>query len=674
MGALLATTAGSAAPAKAPGIDEAGMNRSAVPGEDFYAYANGTWLTTTEIPADRGSWGAGSALSEETNARLVALIEAAAKNRTASATPAERMVGDFHTAFMDEAGIESRGLAPLQPRLQRIAAIKDKATLARTLGEFLRADVDPLNATNFFTENLFGLWVAQGFDDPTHYTPYLLQGGLGMPDRAYYLTDSARMESLRTTYRAHIATILRLGGFADADARAGRIFAMELKLAQAHSTREDSEDVQKGNNPWRREDFSTKAPGLDWSAFFQGAKLVAQSRFTVWHPGAVTGAAALVASEPLEVWQDYLAFHTLNQFSAALPKAFADERFAFYGTALSGTPQQQVRWKRALAAANKALGDAVGQVYVAKYFPPASKARAQAMVANIVRAFDARIARLEWMAPATKEQARAKLKSLYVGLGYPDRWVDYTGLVIDPADAAGNILRAEEFTYRSRVVKLGGPVDATEWCMTPQEVNAVNMPMQNALDFPAAILQPPFFDAAAPDAVNYGSIGAVIGHEISHSFDDQGAQFDAQGRLRDWWTPDDLAHFKAAAAALVAQYSAYRPFSDLAINGQQTLSENLADLAGLAAAYDGYRAATAGKPEPAGAALTSDQMFFIAYAQSWRGKMREAAMRQQIITDGHSPSKYRALTVRNLDPWYAAFGVRSGQALYLEPTARVRVW
>lgn len=669
--ALVITTIATAAPA---GIDLAGMNKAAVPGNDFYACANGTWFATTEIPADRGSWGGGSALAEETNKRVAALLEAVAKNRTA-ATAVERIAADFYTAFMDEAAIEARGLTPLQPRLQRIGAVKDKAALAGVLGEFLRADVDALNMTNFFTENLFGLWVAQGFDDPAHYTPYLLQGGLGMPDRAYYLTASPHMDEMRAKYRAHIAAVLRLGGQADVVARAERIFALELKIAQAHTSREESEDVLKANNPWRREEFAAKAPGLDWPAFFQGAKLSAASRFIVWHAGAITGCAALVGSEPLAVWQDYLVYHTLNQYSGVLPQAFADERFAFYGTALAGTPQQQARWKRALNAANAAVGDAVGQVYVAKYFPPASKARAQAMVANIVRAFDARIGKLDWMAPATKTQARAKLKVLYVGLGYPDRWQDYTGLAIDPADAAGNLLHAEEFTYRQRVAKIGGAVDATEWCMAPQVVNAVNMPMQNALNFPAAILQPPFFDPTAPDAANYGSIGAVIGHEISHSFDDQGAQFDAQGRLRDWWTPDDLAHFKASAAALAAQYSAYRPFSDLALNGQQTLSENLADLAGLTAAYDGLHASTAaGQVAPADKTFTTDQLFFIAYAQSWRSKMREPAMRQQVVTDGHAPGQYRALTVRNLDAWYAAFDVKPGQALYLAPAARVRVW
>jgi putative endopeptidase len=649
------------------------MNPAIAPGDDFYAYANGTWLDAAEIPADRSTWGSSAVLSEATNERLRALIEAHVLDPHRS-NANDALVAAYYAAFMNEAAIEARGLQPVAARLKSIAAVQDKAALARVLGESLRADVDPINATNFFTENLFGLWVAQAFDDPQHYTPYLLQGGLGMPDRAYYLTDSKRMEDLRSKYRAHIAAILRLGNFTDPDARAERIFALELKLAGAHATREKSVDVLKANNPWRREDFAAKAPGLDWDAFFAAAGLAKQPRFILWHPGAVTGAAALIASEPLETWQDYLAFHTLNQFASVLPKAFADARFAFYGTAITGTPQQQARWKRALASANGSIGDAVGQLYVAKYFPPASKARAQEMVANIVKAFEARVRRLDWMAPATKEQALAKLHSLYVGVGYPDKWDDYTGLVIKADDAAGNLMRAEEFRYRHRVSLLGGPVDRTEWAMNPQVVNAVNMPMQNALNFPAAYLQPPFFDAEAPDAVNYAGIGTTIGHEISHSFDDQGAQFDAQGRLRDWWTPGDLAHFKASSAQLVAQYNAYKPFPDLGVNGQLTLSENLADLAGIAAAYDGFKAASAGKAQPAGAAFTDDQLFFIAFGQKWRIKMREGAYRQRLLTDGHAPGPYRGQTVRNLDAWYEAFGIKPGAALYLAPADRVRVW
>ncbi|HEX9389884.1 MAG TPA: M13 family metallopeptidase [Usitatibacteraceae bacterium] len=676
---VLAGAGNAADAAKSVGIDENGMNKTAIPGDDFYGFTNGGWLSRTEIPADRGGWGAGAELAEATNLRIIALIEAAAKDQAAK-TPAERIASDFYTAYMDESGIEAKGDAPLKPLLQGIAAIGDKTALSRALGARLRADVDPLNATNYFTENLFGLWVAQGFNDPAHYTPYLLQGGLGMPDRAYYLADSPRMEALRTKYLAHIASVLRLAGVSDADARAARIFALERKLAEAHSSLEDSQDVLKANNLWHSQDFTAKAPGMDWPAFFDGAGLGKQDAYIVWHPGAIAGAAALVGSAPLADWQDYLVYHTVNHYSGVLPKTFVDERFAFYGTALSGTPQQQARWKRALNAANASVGDAVGQVYVAKYFPAASKAKAQAMVANIVKAFDKRIDQLDWMAAATRRQAKAKLKTLYVGIGYPDHWQDYRGLRIDRNDAFGNLLRAETFNYQRRIAKLGKKVDSTEWCMSPQEVNAVNMPMQNALNFPAAILQPPYFDAAAPDAVNYGGIGSVIGHEISHSFDDQGSQFDAQGRLRDWWTAEDMAHFKASSAALVAQYGGYRPFSDLAINGQQTLSENLADLAGIAAAFDGYRAAAKAIAPPAAAnkaaqpGYSSDQLFFIAFSQGWRSKSREAQLRQQILTNGHAPSQYRALTVRNIDAWYDAFDVRSGQALYLAPEARVRAW
>ncbi|HVT71614.1 MAG TPA: M13 family metallopeptidase [Lacunisphaera sp.] len=656
----------------AAGLDRAGMDPAVAPGDDFYRYANGQWLKTTEIPSDRSNWGPFRVLAELTNTRLRELVETAGRDRV-GASPAARLVGDFYRAYMDESAIEARGLASLQPWLDRVGGLKDKSDLARALGESIRADVDPLNATNFITENLFGLWVAQGLDDPAHNTPYLLQGGLGMPDREYYLADNEHMQDIRAKYRRHIAAVLRLAGRTDADARAERIYALELALAQAHSSRADSEDVQKANHPWRRAEFPVKAPGMDWAAFFAGAQLADQDRFILWHEGAVVGAAALVGREPLEVWKDWLAYHAINQHSDALPKAFADERFAFNETVVNGTPEQPARWKRTLTAANQVMPDAIGQVYVAKYFPASSKARVQAMVANIVHAFDERIGRLDWMAPATKAQARAKLKALYVGIGYPDKWDNYDGLAIDPADAAGNVMRAEAFRYRRAIEKLHQPVDATEWCMSPQEVNAVNMPMQNALDFPAAILQPPFFDPAAPDAVNYGGIGTVIGHEISHSFDDQGAQFDSHGLLRNWWTPDDLDHFHRATAALVAQYSSYRPFPDLALNGQQTLSENLADLAGVSASFDAWRAEAGGHAAIVDG-FTGEQQFFLSFAQIWRTKYRDAALRQRVIADGHSPGQYRALMVRNIDGWYEAFGVKPGQALYLAPADRVRVW
>jgi endothelin-converting enzyme/putative endopeptidase len=669
-----APAAPQAAPASAP--QAAAAPKAALrPGDDFFSWANGDWLTKTEIPADRSGWGAMASLAEDTNQRIVKLIEAAAADKKAGGEA--RKVADFYTTYMNEGQIESRGTAPLKPLLAKIDAIKDKAGLTRALGETLRADVDPLNNTNFQTENIFGLWVSPGLHDPAYNMPYLLQGGIGMPDRAYYLDNSPRMAELRTKYQQYIATMLKGAGFPDAEARAAKVFALEVDIANTHGTRADSADVLKADNLWTVKDFETKAPGMDWKAFFKAARLGDQGKFIVWHPSAVVGEAALVNKIDLATWKDYLAFHRINGMASVLPKAFADQKFDFYGKALSGTPQQSARWKRALGATNGALDEAVGKIYVAKYFPAENKARLQQMVANIVDAFGKRIDKLDWMAPATRAQAKEKLKVLYVGVGYPDKWKSYAGLKVVPGDAFGNALRAEEFYTAQQIAKLHQKPDRTEWSMPPQLVNAVNLPLQNALNFPAAILQPPFFDPKASDAANYGSIGAIIGHEISHSFDDQGSQFDAQGRLRNWWTKEDGEHFQQATAKLVAQYNGYKPFPDLAVNGQQTLSENLADLAGLSAAYDAYKASNAkeaGKDVAKAAADEGDRQFFIGYAHSWRTKMREAAERRGILTDGHAPPEYRTATVRNIDAWYKAFDVQPGQALYLAPEERVRVW
>jgi putative endopeptidase len=643
-------------------------NMTVLPGDDFFTWANGDWLAKTEIPADKGGWGAMGALAEDTNQRIVKMIEALAADKNASGEA--RKVADYYSAYMNEASIERQGMAPIKPLLAQVDAIKDKAGLVRALGESLRADVDPLNNTNFFTQNLFGLWVASGLHDPSHNTPYILQGGLGMPDRAYYLDTGAKMDEVRAKYKQHIAAMLKLGGYSDPEARAAKVFALETDIAKTHATREDSADIQKADNQWTLKDFAAKAPGIDWPSFFKAARLGDQKKFMVWHPGAMKGEAALVAGTDLATWKDYLAYHRLNHFAGTLPKAFADESFEFYGKALSGTPQQSARWKRALGATNGAMDEAVGKLYVERYFPAESKQRVQQMVANIVDAFSKRIDKLDWMASATRAQAKEKLKTLYVGVGYPDHWKSYAGLTVSPTDAFGNARRAEEFRYTQQLAKLHQKPVRTEWSMPPQLVNAVNLPLQNALNFPAAILQPPFFDPKASDASNYGSIGAIIGHEISHSFDDQGAQFDAQGRLRDWWTKADGEHFRAAAAKLVKQYSEYKPFPDLAVNGQQTLSENLADLAGLEAAYDAFHASAAGK----GAGEAADREFFTGYAHSWRTKMREASERRGILTDGHAPPRYRTATVRNLDAWYKAFNVQPGQKLYLPPEERVRVW
>jgi len=676
---LLTTATAFAAPAHkwvvhkpvAHGIDAAGIDRSVKPGDDFFSYANGSWIKKTEIPADQAGWGSFSQLREATTLRNRALMEAAEKAKPGTAA---RKVGDYYASFMDGAKIEGAGLAPLKSELDAIAAIADASGVARQLGASQRIDVDPLNNTNFYTDHLFGLWVAPGFNDPGHYTPYLLQGGLGLPDREYYLADNAKMADIRAKYLAHIVAVLKLEGVADGDARAQKIFDLEKTIAGAQESRTDSEDILKANNAWTREDFAAKAPGFDWAAYFEAAGLSKQNNFIVWQPGAVTVLAKIVAATPVEVWKDYLAYHEVNRYSPFLPKAFADENFDFYGHILSGTPQQRDRWKRAVDATNAALGDAMGQLYVKRYFPPAAKAKALVMVNAIRAALERRIDALDWMSPETRAKAKEKVAALYVGIGYPEHWRSYAGYDVVEGEALGNQLRSELFDYHYWTRRLGAPVDRSQWSMTPQTVNAVNLPLQNALNFPAAILQRPFFDAAAPTAVNFGGIGVTIGHEISHSFDNQGAEFGAQGELTNWWTKADFDHFTASAERLAQQYDTYKPFPDLAVNGHLTLGENIADLGGLSASHDAWVASLHGKQAPKAFGFTGEQQFFLSYGQVWRTKLREAALRRQILTNEHAPGQYRAANVRNVDAWYKAFAVKPGQGLYLAPKDRVRIW
>jgi putative endopeptidase len=655
------------------GITVANMDGSIKPGDDFYHYANGAWIRRTVLPADRGSLGVFSALSDSSNRRTVDLIEEVSKS-SAPAGSESRKIADLYNSFMDEAGIESKGLAPLRPRLDAIAAVHDKRELARALGESLRADVDALNNTNFHTANIFGLWVAPGFNDSDHYAAYLMQGGLQLQDREYYIADNEHMRDLRARYQVHISAMLRLAGFNDTDARAARIFELEHAIAEKHTSLAGNEDIHSANNPWKQADFTARAPGLDWPEFFRGAGLTQQDSFIVWQPGAFAAESALVNSASLDTWKDWLAFHLMEAYAAMLPKALAEENFAFFGKVLSGTPDQRPRWQRGAVLLNAQLGDGLGKLYAQRYFPPEAKAQVQAMVANIIEAFRKRIDALAWMDPATKAEAQTKLATLYVGVGYPETWQDYSAYEVKAGDAFGNLWRGSLFEYHRQVARLGLQVDRHEWCMTPQTVNAVNLPLQNALNFPAAILQPPFFDPKAPAADNYGAIGTVIGHEISHTFDSEGAAFDSKGRVRNWWTPADLAHFQTASAQLAAQYDTYKPFPDISVNGKQTLGENIADVAGIAAAYDGYHASLAGQTAPALDGYTGDQQFFIALAQNWGSKSRENTLRQQVLTDPHAPGEYRVATVRNIDAWYAAFDVKSGQKLYLPPADRVRIW
>ncbi|MFM5884638.1 MAG: M13 family metallopeptidase [Novosphingobium sp.] len=654
------------------GIDPAMMDKAVKPGDDFYGYANGGWQKNTEIPADRSSIGGFFIASETTDKQLGDLIGGITKS-TASADSDEGRIRDFYNAYMDTAKIDAAGMAPLKPDLDRIAAIGDTKALSAVLGGNIRADVDPLNATNFQTENLFGVFVTQALAGG-EVVPYLLQGGLGMPEREYYLSADPKMADLRTKYQAYVAQLLTDAGVPDAAAKAKRVYDLELKIAQAHASRAESEDFQHSAGEWSRADFASKAPGIDWEAFFTAAQLGNQQKFAAYHAQAIPRLSALVASQPLEAWKDWLTFHQINSNAFVLPAKLDADRFAFYGQALTGAKEQRPRDKRALALVNGALGDALGKLYVEKYFPASAKAEVQGMVENIKGAFAKRVEGLDWLAPDTRKEALEKVKTIEVGVGYPDTWKDYGALKVSPDNAYANVQAAAQVDYAQQLAKIGKPLDKREWWMNAQLVNAVNLPVQNALNFPAAILQRPFFDPKADAAYNYGAIGAVIGHEISHSFDNNGAAFDSTGKMRNWWTAADLAKFNEAGTALAAQFDTYEPFPGVHVNGKLTLGENIADVAGLAAAYDAYRASLGGKEAPVIDGYTGDQRFFIAYAQAWATKMRDEALRGRIATDGHAPGMYRALTVRNLDAWYKAFDVKPGDKLYLPPEKRVKVW
>ncbi|WP_293904300.1 M13 family metallopeptidase [Phenylobacterium sp.] len=655
------------------GFDVSGMDTAAAAGDDFFRYAAGKWVDRTEIPPDRASLGSFVVIAENTTARIRTIIEDSARSPSADGSEA-RKIGDYFASFMDQDRIEQLGAAPLKPELERIAAIRTRKDLASVLGGQIRADVDVLNATNFYTDRLFGLWVAEDLVDTTQYRPYLLQGGLGMPDRAYYLGAGPRYAELRGKYQAHIANMLRLAGYSEPEARAKRVFDLETAIAKVHVSVDQSSDVTKGNTVWMRGEIAKRAPGLDWDAFLSAAGLADQPRIGPWQATAIVGTAKLVGNQPIQAWKDYLAFHTLERGAPLLPKAFVDESFAFNGLAMTGTPQQRERWKRGVDYTSGALGEAIGKLYVERYFSPEAKAQARQIADNILAAFARRLDRVAWMSPETKAQAKRKLANFHVMVGYPDTWRDYSGLSVVRGDAYGNWQRAGLFEYRRDLAKLGQPVDRNEWFMTPQTVNALFAPSQNSVTFPAAILAPTFFDPNADAAVNYGAVGGVLGHEVSHGFDDTGSQFDENGNLRNWWTDADMAHFKAETKKLADQYSAYEPLPGLHINGQQVLGENIADVAGVATAYDAYRISLQGAPAPVVDGFTADQRFFLAWAQNYRTKYREAALRRQVVTDVHATAPWRALTVRNLDAWYPAFDVKPGQRLYLAPADRVKIW
>src|SRR6266576_1670776 len=646
------------------------IDRSIKAGDDFYHYANGSWLKTAAIPAGQASYDTRSILLAKTTQRVRDLIQQAAATQPAKGSVAQK-VGDYYASFMDESGIEAKGMTPLADEMAVISAINSKKSLSAYLGTTLNSEVDGLTGN---ADHVFGAWVNQSCTDSQRYVFHLLQGGLGMPDRDDYLDQSPKMAALRDQYRSHIAAMLKLADIDDVETRAARVLALEIQIAQAHAPDADAADVFKQNNPWKRTDFVTKAPGIDWGAYFQTAGVSEQPAFIVWQPSAVTGTSALVRSESVDLWKDYLRLHLIEHYASVLPKAVSAEHFAFYGTRLSGMQQAPDRSQDAIAATNAALGQAVGQLYTQRYFPPEAKARAKAMVSDLIAAYRARIPNLTWMSPQTKQKAMAKVDALRIGVGYPDRWIDYSTLEVTRGEAFGNMRRAESFNRLGNLAKLNQPADPDEWRIDPQIVGAVILFSPNTETFSAGMLQPPFFDPQGDLASNYGSAGAGIAHEISHSFDELGNIYDDQGRLGSWWTADDLATYHAAAEKLVAQFNGYCPLPDLCVSGRQVLTENIADLAGLLTAHDAYVLSLKGKNDVVINGLTGEQRFFLAFAQRWRKAQSEATLRRQIKTDIHSPGEYRSDTVRNVEAWYKAYDVIPGDKLYLKPEDRVGIW
>lgn len=656
-----AAPAQEAAPKSGPqlgtyGFDTDGMDTSVSPADDFYLYANGKWAEKTQIPADKSNYGMFTALDDLSKERVKLVLEAEKNVKGSKA-------GDVYASYLDTATVEKKGLKPIQPWLKQVRGIKSKAAFEKMLPTAARNGVGAL----------FGGFVGQDDKNPDVYIFQIYQGGTGLPDRDMYLVENDKFEAIRKAYKEYLAKMLTLAGEKNAVARADAIFAMEKKIAEVQWTREDSSDATKTYNKMTVAELDKITPGLKLSSVLTGVSPKI-TEVVVAQPSAITGIAKIFADTDLAVLKDQMIVNSLATFSNVLPDSVSDTTFAFYGTTLQGTPQREPRWKRGVSLTEGTVGDEVGKAYAAKYFPPETKAAMNVLVKNVLAALGRRIENLTWMQPQTKVKAQTKLANFTTKIGYPDRWKDYSKLKIVRGDLFGNDLRANQWGFDDNISKLGSPIRRWEWGMLPQTVNAYANFGMNEIVFPAAILQPPFFDPKADPAINYGGIGAVIGHEISHHFDDQGAKYDENGKLADWWTESDVKAFEAAGKKLIAQYDAYKIFPDASVKGEFTLGENIGDLAGLTIAYDAYRASLNGKEPPVIDGMTGDQRFFLGWAQVWRRNYREANLRQRLITDPHSPSAQRAWVVRNLDKWYDAFQPKADGKLYLKPEERVRIW
>jgi putative endopeptidase len=667
--ASLLALASSLNAATPPFAAEAGVDLRIHPGDDFFAYANGAWLQDTTIPAGSGRWNARDEIRTRTQQQLTDLLD---ESVTAPAGSAARMVADFRAAYLDEANIEARGLDSLKEAFADIDAIGDKAALTRLLGRELRADVDPLNLGVYNSAQVLGLSVEPGSLGEKNYAVFLLQGGLGLPDREHYLSSDPAMQALCREYQQHIAQQLSRAGFAQSAVRAAAVFALETAIARSHASAQASAEESNAERLWSRADFRQQAPGMDWSAFFEVAGLSAQERLIVWQPSAVIGLAALAGTQPLAAWRDYLRWRTIDLHADVLPRAFSDAALAFRGR-MAKSPAA-ARAQRAAQSTQQALSGVIGRVYVEKHFPAAQKTRVQTIARNVIVALQRRVDAATWLSPSSRAQAQAKLDAVYFGVGYPEAWPNYSNLIIDPKDAPGNLRRVARWNTQSALAKIGRPADLAEWWIAPQSPGALLLFHQNSYNFAAALLQPPKFDPAASDASNYGAIGAIVGHEASHFIDTLGADYDVAGRKSRWWGADDAANYQAATEPLVRQFSAYRPLPDQAVDGQLTLVENLADLAGLLAAFDAHRQALGERVRDSQFVRQQDRQFFLGFARSWRAQYREDALRTLLTSDTHAPEAFRIATVRNLDAWYVAFDVGPMHKLYLAPADRVRIW
>ena len=650
----------------AAGVATEYIDPSVRPQDDFYDYLNGKWMKTVEIPADKSSWGSFAKLRDDTLPQLRGIIEKSAAGKPAKGTDAQR-IGDYYASFMDEAKLEQLGITPLNGELAKIAALKDKSELPALLAHLARIGVNvPYD---------FG--IHQDNKDSTKYVADIYQSGLGMPDRDYYLkADDAKLADAKAKYLTHVEKVLAMAGDKNAAADAKAIVDFETEIAKVQWTKVELRDPVKAYNKVALADMAKVAPDYDWSSYLQATGIAGKTTYViVSQPTYLKGFAEISNKTPLDTWKAYLTMHLVDAYANYLNKAFVDERFDFYGKTLSGVKEMEPRWKRGVGAIERSQGEALGKLYVAQYFPPERKARMEALVKNLLAAYKQSIDKLDWMSPATKKEAQAKLAKFTPKIGYPNKWKDYSALVVKRDDLVGNVMRSRDVEYNRELNKLGKPIDRDEWGMTPQTINAYYNPEMNEIVFPAAILQPPFFDAKADDAVNYGGIGAVIGHEISHGFDDQGAQYDGDGNLRDWWTAEDHKNFKAKTQMLVNQYNQFEPLPGYHVNGELTLGENIADNSGLAIAYKAYKISLKGKKAPVIDGLTGEQRLYMGWAQVWRMKMREQQQIVQVKVDPHSPGQFRANgTLRNQPGFYDAFKVKQGDKMYLAPQDRVIIW